>query len=106
VFSQNRGRRGSDELLRQALTKSEADRELCGRAYITLKGENQDLLRENRDLKQRLRVVEAKCQEVEGKYKLSLEKIEGMVGAERERVTKMSLLHRELNDLRARISRN
>ena len=113
VFSQNRGRRGSDEILRQALSKSEADRELCGRACITLKAENQDLLRENRELKDKLRVsegkqrdLEAKNRELDGKYRLSLEKVESMVGAERDRVTKMANLYREINDLRSRISRN
>jgi hypothetical protein len=81
VFSQNRGRRGSDEILRQALAKSEAEREITGRAYITLKAENQDLLRENRDLKDKLRVsegkqrdLETKNRELDGKYRLSLGK--------------------------------
>ena len=114
VFSQNnRGRRGSDEILRQALAKCEAEREITGRAYITLKAENQDLLRENRDLKDKLRVsegkqrdLETKNRELDGKYRLSLEKVESMAGAERDRVTKMANLYREINDLRSRISRN
>ena len=99
--------------MRQALAKCEAERELTGRAYITLKTENQDLLRENRELKDKLRVLEgkqreleAKNRELDGKYRLSLEKVESMAGAERDRVSKMANLYREINDLRSRISRN
>jgi chromosome segregation ATPase len=114
VFSQNnRGRRGSDEILRQSLARCEAERELTGRAYITLKSENQDLLRENRELKDKVRVLEgkqrdleAKNRELDGKYQLCLSKVEGMAGAERDRISKMAGLYREINDLRGRISRN
>ena len=114
VFSQNnRGRRGSDEILKQALARSEAEREITGRAYLTLKHENQDLLRENRELKDKIRVLEGKQRDLEtknreldGKYQLCLGKVEGMAGAERDRISKMAGLYREINDLRSRISRN
>jgi len=88
VFSQNnRGRRGSDEILRQSLARCEAEREITGRAYLTLKNENIDLLRENRELKDKIRVLEgkqrdleAKNRELDGKYQLCLSKVEGMAG--------------------------